>query len=107
MQPRHGFRHSNETDQNEPKHQYWFQKKWIGCVRFVSGPNRCIVLFLPDSVHRFVSARLGALCNPDMVFGTVTKLTKMNPNINIGSKKMEFISSPNRCIVSFLPDSVH
>src|SRR6187551_1813493 len=40
---RHGFSHSNETDQNEPKHHYWVLKRWIGCVRFVSGPKLCIV----------------------------------------------------------------
>src|SRR6187551_163754 len=39
-----------------------------------------------------------------MVFGTVTKLTEMNLNITIGSKKwigcVRFVSGPNRCIVS-------
>src|SRR6187551_2359763 len=39
----HGFSHSNETDRNEPKHHYWVQKKSIGCVCFVFGPNRSIV----------------------------------------------------------------
>src|SRR6187455_1699023 len=38
-----GFLHSKETDRNEPKHHCWVQKKWIGCVRFVSFPNRSIV----------------------------------------------------------------
>src|SRR6187551_3857315 len=40
-----------------------------------------------------------------MVFGTVTKLTKTNQNITIGSKNMDwvrsFVSGPNRCIISF------
>src|SRR6187551_3704938 len=40
------FVHSNETDRNEPKHHYWVQKRWIWCVRFVSGPNRSIVSIL-------------------------------------------------------------
>src|SRR6187551_26892 len=44
-------------------------------VRFGSGPNRCIK------------------CYPDMVFCTVTKLTKMNQNITIGSKKVDWVRS--------------
>ena len=62
--------------------------------RFVNGPNQCIK------------------CNPGMVFCTVTKLTKMNQNITIGSKNVDgersfrfwpetvhrFINGPNRCI---------
>src|SRR6187551_3425638 len=43
MQPRHVFSHSNKIDQNELKHHYWVLKRWIGCVRFVSGPKVCIV----------------------------------------------------------------
>src|SRR6187455_1932715 len=38
-----GFLHSNETDRNEPKTSLLGPKSWIGCVRFVSGPNRSIV----------------------------------------------------------------
>src|SRR6187455_2230964 len=63
-------------------------------VRFGSGPNRCIT------------------CYPGMVFCTVAKLTKMNQNITIGSKKVDWVrsyrfwpksvvpfgSGPNRCI---------
>src|SRR6187551_959939 len=99
---RNGFRHSKETDQNEPKHQYWFQKSGLGAfvsflarigAWFVFCPTRCIK------------------CNPGMVFDTITKLTQMNPNITIGSKKVDWVRSfyfwTNRCIVSFLPDSVH
>jgi hypothetical protein len=50
-QPRHGFRHSNENDPNEPKYHYWVQKRglaafvhfWTELVHhFVSGTNRCI-----------------------------------------------------------------
>src|SRR6187551_2711700 len=50
-QPRHGFRHSNETDPIEPKCQYWVQKRGLGAFvhfwtesvhRFIFGPNRCI-----------------------------------------------------------------
>src|SRR6187551_639095 len=62
--------------------------------RFVNGPNRCIK------------------CNPGMVSRTVTRLTKMNQNITIGSKKVDWVrsfrfwresvvrfgSGPNRCI---------
>src|SRR6187455_2609731 len=39
---------------------------------------------------------------PDMVFGTVMKLTKMNQNINIGSKKVDWVRS-----FRFWPESVH
>src|SRR6187455_2660565 len=103
MQPRHGFSHSNETDQNGAKHHYWVQNGGLGALfrfwtetvhRFVNGPNRCIK------------------CNPDMVSRTVTKLTKTEQNITIGSKKVDcvrsfrfwtetvhrFVNGPNRCI---------
>src|SRR6187551_3296167 len=96
-QPPHGFRHSNETDPIEQKHQYWVQKSGWGAfvhfwtesvLYFISGPNRCIKW------------------NPDMVFGTATKLTKTNQNFTIGSKNVDwvrsFVSILNRCIVSFL-----
>src|SRR6187455_1542088 len=68
---------------------------WTETVqRFVNGPNRCIK------------------CNPGMVSRTVTKLTKTNQNITIGSKKVDWMRSfrfwtetvhrlvngPNRCI---------
>src|SRR6187551_3128863 len=44
-QPRHCFRHSNETDPIEPKHHYWVQKRGLGAF----------VHFWTESVHRFVS----------------------------------------------------
>src|SRR6187455_1747077 len=68
---------------------------WTETVhRFVNGPNRCIK------------------CNPGMVSRTVTKLTKMEQNITIGSKKVDwvrsfhfwtktvhcFVNGPHRCI---------
>src|SRR6187551_1815073 len=93
---RHGFRHSNETDQNEPKLQYWFQKS--GLVAFISFLARIGASFL------FCPTRC-IKCNPGMVFDTITKLTQMNPNITIGSIKVDWVRSfcfwMNRCIVSF------
>src|SRR6187455_505942 len=96
MQPRHGFRCSNETDPNEPKHHYWVQKSELGA--FVS--------FLADPVHPFVSDPNRCIkCNPGMVFGAVTKLTQTNQNITIMSRKVDWVRSfpfwTNRCIVSF------
>src|SRR6187551_571818 len=146
MHPRHGFRHSNETDPNEPKQNYWVHKSGFGTFvsfldesvhRFISGPDRCIkcntcfwhsnetdpnepkhqywvqkaglgafVLFLDESVHRFISGPDRCIkCNTGMIFVTVTKLTQMNQNITIGSKKVDWVRSfcfwMNRCIVSF------
>src|SRR6187455_1470230 len=78
----HSFLHSNETDQNEPKHHYWVQKSGLGAFvsflarigsSFCFRPNRCIK------------------CYTDMVFCTVTKLTKTNENITIGSKKVDWL----------------
>src|SRR6187455_1908920 len=96
MQPRHGFRCSNETDPNEPKHHYWVQKSELGEL----------VSFLADSVRRFVSNPNRCIkCNPGMVFGVVTKLTQTNKNITIGSKKVNCVRSFHfwmiPCIVSF------
>src|SRR6187455_1686835 len=120
---------------------------WTGIVhRFVNGPNRCIKCnrgtvfvivtkltkrnqnitmgskkvdwvhsfrFWTEAVHRFVNGPNRCIkCNPDTVFRTVTKLTKMNQNITIGSKKVDwvrsfcfwtepvhrFVNGPNRCI---------
>src|SRR6187551_393615 len=49
---------------------------WTETVhRFVNGPNRCIK------------------CNPGMVSRTVTKLTKTEQNITIGSKKVDWVRS--------------
>src|SRR5687768_9903674 len=68
---------------------------WTESVHyFVSGPNRCIKW------------------NLGMVFGTVTRLTKTNQNITIGSKNVDwarsfrcwtesvhrFVFGPNQCI---------
>src|SRR6187455_2752191 len=100
---RHVFLHSNETDQNEPKHHYWVQKSGLGA--FVSFLARI------GSSFCFRSNRC-IKCYTGMVFCTVTKLTKTNQNITIGSKKVDwvrsfrfwcesvvhFISGPNRCI---------
>src|SRR6187551_2049998 len=148
MRPQHGFQHSNETDQNEPKHHYCVQKHdWVDSFhfwpeslhRFVFDPNRCIECnpsmvsstvmkrtktnqnitivskkhdwvhlfhFWPKSQHRFIADPNRCIeCNPSMVSVTVTKPTKMNQNIAIGSKKYDccvrFISGPNHSIVSF------
>src|SRR6187551_210023 len=92
----HDFRHSNETDPNEPKQNYWVQKSRLGA--FVS--------FLDESVHHFISGPDRCIkCNTGMVFGTVTKLTQTNQNITIGSKKVDWVRSfcfyMNRCIVPF------
>src|SRR6187551_429689 len=93
MQPQHGFQHSNETDQKEPKHHYCVHKHvWVHLFhfwpksqhRFVSDPNRCIE------------------CNPSMISVTVTKPTKMNQNITIGSKNHDWLRSFHFC-----PESVH
>src|SRR6187551_3241897 len=115
-------------------------------VHFVSGPNRCIKCytglvfctvtkltktnqnitigskkvdwvrsfrFWCESVVRFVSGLNRCIkCYTGMVFCTVTKLTKTNQNITIGSKKVDwarllsfwrdsvvrFVLGPNRCI---------
>src|SRR6187455_453787 len=81
---RHGFLHSTETNQNEPKHPYLVQKvDWVRSfhfwpepvVHFVSGANRCIKCYI------------------GMVFYTVTKLTKTNRNITIWSKKLDWVRS--------------
>src|SRR6187551_446538 len=69
--------------------------------------------FWTEPVHRFVNGANRCIkCNPDTVFRAVTKLTKMNQNITIGSKKVDwvrsfcfwtepvhrFVNGPNRCI---------
>src|SRR6187455_3358233 len=103
LQHWHGFLHSNETDQNEPKHHYWVQKSGLGA--FVSFLARIgsLFRFRPESVHSM---------QPGLVFCTVAKLTKTNQNNTIGSKKVDwvrsfrfwresvvhFVSVPNRCI---------
>src|SRR6187455_659793 len=69
--------------------------------------------FWPETVHCFVNDPNGCIrCNIGMVFCKVTKLTKTNQNITIGSKNMDwvrsfrfwietmhrFVNDPNRCI---------
>src|SRR6187551_807848 len=102
MQLWHGFLHSNETDQNEPKHHYWVQKSGLGAfVSFLARIGSSF-RFRPESVHK---------CNFSMVFCTVTKLTKTNQNITIGSKNGlgAFVSFLARIGSSFRfrPESVH
>src|SRR6187551_2090283 len=55
MLSRHGFLHSNETDQNEPKHHYSVQKSGLGV--FVSFQARIgsSFRFRPESVHSMLS----------------------------------------------------
>src|SRR6187551_748189 len=144
MQHWHGFLHSDETNQNEPKHHYWVKKvDWVRSfhfwhqseVCFGSGPNRCLKCnigmvfctatkltktnqnitigsqkvdwvrsfrFWPESEVRFGSGPNRCLkCNIGMVFCTVTKLTKTNQNITIGSKKVDWVRS-----FRFWPESV-
>src|SRR6187551_3013095 len=89
MQPRHGFLHSNETDENitiGSKKVDWLRSFhfWTETVHhFFNGTNRCIK------------------CNPAMVFCTVTKLTKTSL---LGPKKwigcIRFVSGLKLCIVS-------
>src|SRR6187551_578261 len=102
MLSQHGFLHSNETDQNEPKHHYWVQKSGLGV--FVSFLARI------DSSFQFRSESVHSM-QPGMVFCTITKLTKTNQNIT-KSKKVDWVcsfrfwhesivrfgSGPNRCI---------
>src|SRR6187551_2055706 len=84
MQPRHGFSHSNKTAKTNQnitigsKKVDWVRsfRFWTETVhRFVNGPNRCIK------------------CNPGMLSRIVTKLTKTNQNITIGSKKVDWVRS--------------
>src|SRR6187551_2567423 len=77
----HGFLQSNETDQNEPKHHYWVQKSGLGVfVSFLARIGSSF-RFRPETEH---------LMLPSMVFCTVTKLTKTNQNIIVGSKKVDW-----------------
>src|SRR6187551_3140123 len=51
MLSRHGFLHSNETDQNEPKHHYSVKKSGLGgFVSFLSRIGSSF-RFWPESVH--------------------------------------------------------
>src|SRR6187455_2024066 len=88
----HVFLHSNETDQNEPKHHYWVQKSGLGALVSFLARIGSSFRFRPESVHK---------CNFGMVFCTVTKLTKTNQNITIGSKKVDWVRS-----FRFWPESV-
>src|SRR6187551_1821612 len=59
--------------------------------------------FWPESEHRFVSGPNGGIkCINSIVFCTVTKLTKTNLNITIGSKKVDLVRS-----FRFWSESVH
>src|SRR6187455_834248 len=92
MLSRHGFLHSNETDQNEPKHHYWVQKSGLGVFVLFLARIESSFRFRPESVQSM---------QPGMVFCTVMKLTKRNQNITIGSKKVDWVRS-----FPFLPESV-
>src|SRR6187551_3403993 len=81
---RHGFLHSNETDQNEPKHHYWVEKSGLGALVSFLARIGSSFRFRQESVHSM---------QPGMVFCTVTKLTKTNQNITIGSKKVDWVRS--------------
>src|SRR6187551_95889 len=89
MQLWHGFLHSNETDQN-----ITIGSKKVDWVRSFR--------FWPESVLRFGSGPNWSFkCNFGMAFCTVTKLTKTNQNITIGSKKVDWVRS-----FRFWPESV-
>src|SRR6187455_2203032 len=133
---RHGFSHSNKTDQNEQNITIGSKKlDWVPSFRFLresvvhfgSGPNRCIKCytgmvfrtvtkltktnqnitirsiklvwvrsfrFWRESVVRLSSGPSRCIkCYTGMVFRTVTKLTKTNQNITIGSKKVDWVLS--------------
>src|SRR6187455_3292897 len=113
MQHLHGFLHSNETDQNEPKHHYWVQKRGFGAFVSFLAQNYASFRFWPKTVRRFVNDLNRCIkYNPGMVFCTVTKLTKTNQNITIGSENVDwvrsfrfwietvcrFVNDPNGCI---------
>src|SRR6187551_3561155 len=54
-------------------------------------------------MNRFVFDQTQCIkCDPGMVSGTVTKLTRMNQNITIGSKNDDWVRS-----FRFWPESVH
>src|SRR6187551_1959080 len=93
MHTYHYFLHSNETDQNEPKHHYWVQKSGLGA--FVSFLTQIGASF------RFVPNG-GIKCIHSIVFCTITKLTNTNLNIIIGSKKVDWVRS-----FRFWTESVH
>src|SRR6187455_3253727 len=105
MQPQHGFLHCNETDQNEPKHHYWVQKRGFGAFVSFLAQNYASFRFWIEIVRRFVNDPNGCIkCNICMVFCTVTKLTKTNQNITIGSENVDWVRSfrfgPKLCVVS-------
>src|SRR6187551_3519832 len=59
--------------------------------------------FWIETVHRFVNDPNGCIeCNICMVFCALTKLTKMNQNITIGSKNVDWAHS-----FCFWPETVH
>src|SRR6187551_3138845 len=84
MLSRHGFLHSNETDQNEPKHHYSVQKSGLGA--FVSFLVRIgsSLLFRPESC---------ALNATRYDFLHSNETDQNEPNITIGSKKVDWVRS--------------
>src|SRR6187455_215540 len=68
----------------------------------------CSFRFWPETVHGFVNGPNGCIkCNICMVFCTVTKLTKTNQNITIGSKNMDWVRSfrfSNKTVHRFVND---
>src|SRR6187551_127434 len=108
MQPRHGFLHSNKTDHNEPKHHYWVQKCGFGAFVSFLAQNYASFRFWPEIVRRFVNDLNRCIkYNPGMVFCTVTKLTKTNQNITIGSEDVDWVRSfrfSNKTVHRFVND---
>src|SRR6187551_3836558 len=71
-QPRHGFRHSNETDPIEPKRHYWVQKCGLGAF----------VRFWTESVHRLIFSRIGALKQPRHGFRRSNETDPIDPKLH-------------------------
>src|SRR6187551_1486808 len=106
MQHRHGFLHSNKSDQNKPKHHYWVQKSGLGSFLSFLDRTGATFHFWPELVHRFIFGPNQCIqCNPSMVFSTVTKLNKRTKTSLLGPEKwigsVSFVSGPNRCMISF------
>src|SRR6187551_2142839 len=93
MQHFHVFLHSNEPDQNEPKLHYWVKKRGLGAFVSFLARNGALLRYDPNGYIK---------CNPGMVFRTVTKLSKTNQNITIGSKHVDWV-----CSFRFWPETVH
>src|SRR6187551_230147 len=101
MHPRHGFQHSNETDQNELQHHYWVKKSGLGAFVLFVARIGASFLFCPTRCIK---------CNPGMIFDTITKLTQMNPTSLLGPKKwtrcVRFVSGRISASFNFWPESV-